>query len=140
MTVGLWFQLFRRHARVAPFTPARSEWIMASRKNFESSGVTGIQWNDEIWKFGWILTVLVSGCDGSVHFFFTLQMQYTLERLELQWISDKIVKKWKRNLYITKPRYSEQIFSCPWPFVKSKFLCTCLVYYNSLNNKTSEQN
>ena len=34
--------------------------------------------------------------------FFTLQMQYTLERLELQWTSDKIVKKIKKE-----PRYNE---------------------------------
>jgi len=27
------------------------------------------------------------------------------------------------NLDITKPRYNEQIWSVPWPFVKSRFHC-----------------
>jgi len=30
----------------------------------------------------------------------------------------------KNNLDITKPRYNEQIWSVPWPFVKSRFHCT----------------
>ena len=34
-----------------------------------------------------------------------------------------IVKYMKKNLDITKPRYSEQILLIPWPFVISMFHC-----------------
>jgi len=32
----------------------------------------------------------------------------------------------KNNLDITKPRYNEQIWSVPWPFVKSRFHCNLI--------------
>ena len=34
----------------------------------------------------------------------------------------------KKNLDITKPRYSEQIFPVPWPFVMSRFHCTTIIW------------
>ena len=36
-----------------------------------------------------------------------------------------MVKYMKKNLDITKLRYSEQIFPVPWPFVTSRFHCMC---------------
>ena len=37
-----------------------------------------------------------------------------------------IVKYMKKNLDITKPRYSQQILPVPWPFVISRFHCILL--------------
>ena len=39
-----------------------------------------------------------------------------------------IVKYTKKNLEITKPRYSELILPVPWPFVTSRFHCTYRTY------------
>ena len=36
-----------------------------------------------------------------------------------------MIKYMKKNLDITKPRYSEQIVPVPWPFVTSRFHCMC---------------
>ena len=39
-----------------------------------------------------------------------------------------IVKYMKKNLGVTKPRYSEQFLPVPWPFVISTFHCTGYLY------------
>ena len=67
------------------------------------------------------------------HHSFGLPLQWNLDITNLYitkpsvqrtiFFSPVIVKYTKKNLEITKPRYSELILPVPWPFVTSRFHC-----------------